>query len=119
MSSKTRAVRLLSRFIREIAEETEFVKGEGSDDDRMVTKAEQLARKMWRIAMGWTEVVIADGVSKDVVHPPDMKMAAIVMDRLEGRVSTAVEDDTTRPSTAVRVSDQGKKRINAIGDFKK
>ena len=117
MSSKTRATRLLSRFIREIAEETEFVKGEGSDDDRMVSKAEILARKMWRIAQGWTEIIITDGVSKEIVHPPDMKMAAIVMDRLEGRCGTAQDDEVTRPTTSVRVSEQGKKRIDAIGDF--
>jgi hypothetical protein len=95
-----------------------FVKGEGSDDDRMVTQAELLARKMWRNAQGWTEIVIVDGQSKEVVHPPDMKMAQIVMDRLEGRCGTVQEDEVTRPTTSSKVSEQGKKRIDAIGDFK-
>jgi hypothetical protein len=75
MSSKARAGRLLSKFIRQIAEETKFVKGEGSDDDRMVSRAESLAREMWRIAEGWTEVVLLEGgETKDIVHSPDPKM---------------------------------------------
>jgi hypothetical protein len=118
MSSRARAGRLISKFVREIAEETEFVKGEGSENDRMVSQAEILARKMWRIAQGWTEIVIVDGASKEIVHPPDMKMAQVVMDRLEGRCGTVQEDEVIRPTTANKVSDQGKKRIAAIGDFK-
>ena len=118
MSSRSRAGRLLSRFIREIAEETEFVKGEGAEDDRMVSKAEQLARKMWRIAEGYDEIIIADGESRTVTHLPDHKMMAVLMDRIEGRCGTVQEDEVIRPTTSSKVSDQGKKRIAAIGDFK-
>ena len=119
MSSKNiKAGRLLSRFIRQIAEEeTEFSKGEGSADDRMLSKAESLARKMWRIALGWEEVVVTDEGSKTIVHPPDIKMAAVIMDRVEGRCGTVQEDEVTRPTTSSKVSDQGKKRIASIGDF--
>jgi hypothetical protein len=116
MSSKARAGRLLSKFIRQIAEETKFVKGEGSDDDRMVSRAESLAREMWRIAEGWTEFVITDdGGTKEVEHRPDPKMMTILMDRIEGRCGTVQEDEVLRPTTSSRVSDQGKKRIAAAG----
>jgi hypothetical protein len=117
MSSKSRAGRLLSKFIRQIAEETEFVKGEGADDDRMVSKAEMLARKMWRIAEGYDEIVITDDEvgSRTIVHAPDHKMMTVLMDRIEGRCGTVQEDEVLRPTTSNKVSDQGKKRIAAIG----
>jgi hypothetical protein len=120
MSSRARAGRLLSRFIREIAEETEFVKGEGAEDDRMVSKAEQLARKMWRIAEGYDEIVITNDEigTKTIVHPPDHKMMTILLDRIEGRCGTVQEDEVTRPTASSKITDQGKKRIAAIGDFK-
>ena len=115
MSSKARAGRLLSRFIRQIAEETEFVQGEGSEDDRMVSRAEMLARKMWRIAEGYTEVVVTDLGSKDIIHPPDQKMMAILLDRIEGRCGTVQEDEVTRPTATSKISEQGRKRIAAAG----
>jgi hypothetical protein len=119
MSSKNiKAGRLLSKFIRQIAEEeTEFVKGKGSEDDRMLTKAEALARKMWRLALGYDEIVVTDEGSKTIVHLPDLKMAAIIMDRLEGRCGTVQEDEVTRPNTASKITEQGQKRIAAIGGF--
>jgi hypothetical protein len=104
-------------FIRQIAEETEFVKGEGAEDDRMVSKAESLARKMWRIAEGYDEIIIADGESRTVTHQPDHKMMTVLMDRIEGRCGTVQEDEVVRPTTSSKVSDQGKKRIAAIGGF--
>lgn len=115
MSSKARAGRLLSRFIRRIAEETEFVQGEGAEDDRMVSRAEMLARKMWRIAEGYDEIVITDTGSKTIVHSPDQKMMAILMDRIEGRCGTTQEDEVSRPTTTSKISDQGKLRIAAAG----
>jgi hypothetical protein len=116
MSSKNiKAGRLLSKFIRQIAEETEFVLGKGGDDDRMVSKAELLARKMWRIALGYEEVVITDDGEKKITHAPDLKMAAVIMDRLEGRCGTVQEDEVTRPTTSNKVTEQGKLRISAIG----
>jgi hypothetical protein len=117
MSSKAKAGRMLSQFIRKIAEEeTEFLPGEGSDDDRMLTKAEMLARKMWRMALGYKELVLVeDGASKTIEHAPDLKMATILMDRMEGRCGTVQEDEVTRPTTSKKVSDQGLKRIEAAG----
>ena len=119
MSKRIKAGKLLSRFIRQIAEEeTEFVK---DDDgvDRMATKAEALARQIWRQALGYTELIVSDPTLPpvEVVHKPDQKMLALLYDRMEGRAATASEDETLRPSTAQKVSEQGKKRIAALGDF--
>ena len=117
MSQKNvKAGRMLSKFIRLIAEEeTEFVKGTGSEDDRMLSKAESLARKMWRIALGYKEVVVTEDGSRSIEHAPDLKMATILMDRMEGRCGTVQEDEVTRPTTSSKVSDQGKLRIAAAG----
>ena len=70
---------------------------------------------MWRLAKGYTEVIIVDGGKKEIVHPPDLKMAAIIMDRMEGRCGTVQEDEVVRPTTQNKVSDQGKKRIAQAG----
>jgi hypothetical protein len=42
-------------------------------------------------------------------------MMTVLMDRLEGRCGTVQEDEVTRPNTASKVTDQGKKRIAAAG----
>ncbi len=110
-----KAGRLLTKFIRQIAEEqTEFVKDDDGED-RMVSKAEAMARKMWDIALGYTETrVLVDG-PVDVVHPPDHKMMQILLDRMEGRAATATEDETLRPTAAQKVSEQMAKRITEAG----
>ncbi len=119
MSRAMKAGKLLSRFIKQIAEEeTEFVKDEDGEM-RMVSKAEAVARVCWQQALGYTElkVVNPNEPPVEIVHPPDMKMMALILDRMEGRAATATEDETLRPSTAKKISDQGKKRISALGGF--
>jgi hypothetical protein len=118
MSREMKNGRLLSKILRMVGEEeTELLLGESpTDDDRMVTKYEAMARKMWRQALGYEETIVYDdGPSKKVMHQPDMKVAKELMDRVEGRAPTAVEDSDTRPSTAKRVTDEGLKRIAKAG----
>lgn len=115
MSKAMKAGKLLSRYIRQIAEEeTEFVKEDG--EDRMATKAEALARQIWKQALGFTELVVTDPLLPpvEVVHKPDLKMLALLYDRMEGRATPATEDETLRPSTAQRITEQGKDRIAAL-----
>ena len=55
IGDKQRAGRLLSEHLRKIAqEETEFVIH--PDGDRMVSKAEALARLMFKLALGYEEI---------------------------------------------------------------
>ncbi len=119
MSKRMKAGKLLSRFIRQIAEEeTEFVKDDDGGD-RMATKAEALARQIWKQALGYTEMKVVDPSLPpvEIEHQPDQKMLALLYDRMEGRAATATEDETLRPSTAQKITEQGKKRIAALGDF--
>ncbi len=113
MSKTTKASRLLSRYIREIA--TEKVKpledADAPNGIRMATRAEAMARQLWRMAEGYTETV----GGKEKKHAPDKAIITILMERMEGRVPTIdAKDQKPKASVADRVSEQSKKRINAM-----
>jgi len=119
ISKKTKASRLLSRYIREIAAEATVPVEDAAADNgiRMETRAEALARTMWKIAEGYTEEVgkNKDGTTKIKVHPPNTGMITLLLDRMEGRVPTIdVKDQKPKASIADRVSEQSKKRMNAL-----
>jgi len=111
--SKAKAGRLLSQFIRKIAAEATVPVADAAAKDgiRMETRAEALARKIWKMAEGYV-----DGKGK--VHPPNKDMIAIILERMEGRVPTIdAKDRTPKASVAERVSEQAKKRMSAkVGD---
>ena len=119
MSKKTRAARLLTRYIRDIAAEATIPVGDAAADNgvRMETRAEALARMMWKMAEGYTEEVgkNKDGTNKIKVHPPDKGMITIIIERMEGRVPTIdAKDQKSKASVAERVSEQAKKRMSAV-----
>lgn len=114
-NANTKAKRLLTSFLRKIAEEkTEFcVDGE----DEMVTKAEALARLVWRMALGYkAEVqIIGEGI-KEIEHKPDRGMMSILFDRIEGRTVPATEVGGEKKTVADKVSEQGADRIAKAGN---
>lgn len=106
---------LLSQFIRSIAlEKTELVKING--EDQIASKAEALARLVWKKALGYTEQVAEEGGLVDIKHAPDRTMIALLWDRMEGRAPLMNPDKKDRRSIADRVSEQGKKRSNKIAE---
>ena len=112
MSKTTKASRLLSRYIREIANEAVMPMEDAAAENgiRMATRAEALARKLWQMAEGYTETI--DGKTK--VHPPDRNIIAILLERMEGRVPTIdAKDQKPKASVAERVGDQSRNRMNA------
>lgn len=120
--SKAKAGRILNSLLRKIAEEpTEYLTGiTEPGDDRFVSKAEALARTVYRLALGYTEkrmVLDSNGTETErLFHiPPDRHMIMLVWDRLEGKVGSADELNDKRGKIADRVSEQGKKRIQAAG----
>ena len=117
---KTKAGMLLSGFIKEIAkEQTEFVKDDDGDD-RMVTKAESLARKIWKLALGYEETVkLADGTEKIKPHGPNSTYVGIVLDRMEGRAPLLAGDKDGRIPIADRITQEGKNRVNSVITNKK
>ena len=117
---KTKAGKLLSSYIRLIAEEeTEIVVDPVTGEDRMATKAEGLARLMWKKALGYKEVNIVGGLPIEITHHADKFMMGMLFDRMEGRAPVTVGDSDGKMTTAERVSEQGKKRIEQAGGLNK
>jgi len=114
---QTKAGQLLSQLIRQMAlEETELVKGEDCDD-AMVTKAEALARYMWKKALGYTEIKVDDdGKTETITHLPDKWAIDRLWDRIEGRVPTTGPEKKEKRSVSDRVSEQNARRLNTVAD---
>ncbi len=113
---KTRAGKLLTRFLETIAEEvTEIIIDPVTGEDKMVTKAEALARKIWKRALGYKETDIKTGVES--VHAPEQSKIGLIFDRIEGRAPTAGEDVKDKVPLSKRVSETGKKNIAAAGEI--
>jgi len=117
---KVRAGQLLSRFLKEIAnEKTELVRDPETGEDRLATKAEALARLIWQMALGWREAVkTKKGVMEEIIHHPDKAMIHMIFDRLEGRIPyTTVSGDKKKIPVSQRMSEESKKRINALAKY--
>lgn len=109
---KKRAGRLLSTFIRQIAQEkiaVEVSEGEAVE----VTKAEALARQIWDRALGAFKTVdMKTGAIKH--YAPDKDMIHILFDRMEGRVGTFEDEKKKAESIPNKISRKNKQRINKI-----
>lgn len=120
---KVIAGKLLSKFIKEIANEIHddpVIRAKG-EEAVMLTKAEAIARYIWKLALGYEESVdMLDKTGKKIgvkpeVHKPDKWAINIIWDRLEGRVGAAdLKAGSDKASLADRVSAQGKKRLSQI-----
>ena len=115
MSNKSKASRLLSHYIRQIANEPtkplEDADAEGGI--RMATRAEVLARNLWKMAEGYEETV--NGKVK--MHLPNKAIIVLLLDRMEGRVPTIdAKDQKPKASVADKVGEQSRLRMNALVD---
>lgn len=112
---KQRAGLLLNTFLREIAEEeTEFIKDDDNGEDRMVSKAEALARMIWNRALGFEETRLEKDKEIIIAHPPDKFYVGILFDRIEGRAAPVSVGGKKQRTIADKVGEQSKKRINNI-----
>lgn len=112
---RTRAGKLLSGYIRQIAEElTEVIEDPKSGEDRMASKAEALARLIWKKALGWKEVNIVGGEPVETSYAPDKYLMGLLFDRMEGKAPPTMVEGDEKLTVAERVSEQGKKRINTV-----
>ncbi len=111
IGDKAHAGRLLSEFLRRIAQEkTEFVKG--PDGDVMVSKAEAMSRLMFKIALGYEETNVKTGVIK--VVKPSAGMIALIFDRMEGRAAPTNLNEDKKRILPKKVSAENKKRLNEL-----
>ena len=115
IGDKARAGRMLSEFLRRIAQEkTELANVDG--DDILVTKAEKMARNMFKIANGYTEHDIKK--DKDIVHKPNAGMIALIFDRMEGRAAPTNLNEDKKRTLPKKVSAENKKRLNDLAQGK-
>ena len=114
--TRTRAGKLLSSFIRQIAEEeTELIK-DAHGEDKLATKAEALARLIWKKALGYTEQKVDGGKLIDIHHHADKSLMGLLFDRIEGRAPLTIGEGDEKITATERVSEQAKKRINEAVD---
>lgn len=99
----------LTKHLRTLAMEAETL----SDDGTLITKAEALARALWKKALGFTETVVRDKGPEEVIHTPEAWAIQLIYERLEGKVANAAVDDGGKISAAERVSELSRNRINA------
>ena len=121
--SKAKAGKLLSQYLRAIAqEETEFVKDDNGGDDRMATKAEKMARLMFEMALGFDYIedkfdVQGTKIGSVTRHAkPDKGMISLIYDRMEGKAPPMIGDGKAGFGVTDKVTEQGKKRINKLTD---
>ncbi len=112
LGDKMRAGTLLSTHLRKIAQEATETTSEGG----MITKAEALARLMFKLALGYSELDVKTNI--ETIHAPDRGMIGLVWDRIEGRAALITDNAAKKRTLPKRVSDENKKRLNnmATGD---
>ena len=119
LGDKIRAGRILSSMLRKIAQEPTELVEDPENGERLGTKAEALARQLWKIALGYKEEILYDlpeggrGV-KEVHHPPDRAIASLIFDRVEGKVATVAEHEKMKATAAEKVSKVNKDRLNRL-----
>ena len=116
---QTKAGQLLSHWLRTISEEvTEFVKDPVTGEDRIASKAEALARLMWRDALGYSKMVKGKSGEVETIVAPVRAAANIIFDRTEGRVPNSTVEGSEKLTAADKVTEQGAKRIADAGKKK-
>jgi hypothetical protein len=117
---KTVAGMQLSKFLRDIGDETTEVEGldPKSGKPRIIKKTEALARTIWKLALGYSERRIerVDGKPKEVVKvvKPDLACISMIFERLEGKVAANTDAGKKQRKLSDRVSEQAKKRLNRL-----
>ena len=113
--TENKARQFLTSFLKKIADEqteTLFIEGE----DKMITKAEALARLIWKMALGYEETNIVNGeMLPSIIHNPNKGMMGLLFDRIEGRAVPVAEVGKEKKDIADKISAQGKSRIAEAG----
>jgi hypothetical protein len=108
---KIKANRLVSKYISDIAEEeTELINVGG---DHMGTKAEALARIIWKNALGFKELDVKTNV--EVERPPNLSYMKILLERMEGKIQD-VSATRSKKSVADRVAETTKQSLNSMAE---
>lgn len=109
---------IFTDFLRQMADEkTEFVELPGEDGGKgelgIRTKAEALARYVWKCALGWKE--LKDN-GEEVIHEPDKGAINLLFDRLEGKIVAIPMAGKKGPTIADKVNAAATRALNKIAD---
>lgn len=101
---------VLSKYLRMLALEIETLDAEGDP----ITKAEALAKLVWKHALGFEEPLNPDKPDEGKrINPPAVWAIDILYNRIEGKIPVAVVEEQGRSLTE-KVSDLGKAKINSL-----
>jgi len=123
LGSKQRAGRMLSTYLRAIADERTEVEDIAVSPDRVehriISKAEKLARDMFNIAMGKDCRIGDDSIT--ITPITDAKLVLeyrkLILDRIDGRPGAGgADEEEAKDKIPDRISEINKKRINKIAD---
>lgn len=118
LGSKARAGRLLSNYLRAIADERTEIEDIATSPDtvehKIISKAEAIARDMFRIAMGkgWVDS------ATNTLFAPDAKLVLeyrkLILERIEGKPGSGEEVENPKDGIPDRISEINKRRANTI-----
>lgn len=101
----------LTTALRALSEEAVSI----TDDGTPVTRAEQLAAIVWKLALGHTEKVkTPEGRVAEVIHPPVPWALQWITERLEGKAPVAVQDENIGIKAADKVRQLSIDRLNSL-----
>jgi hypothetical protein len=116
LGQKARAGQLLSSYLRAIGTEVDQVvtedtlPGERPGMPKLVSKAEALARFIWRKALTHTD-------SEGNKCEPDLNYVRMVLERVEGKAGVVETEKTdTRETVPDKVSRMGVERLNKMAE---
>lgn len=109
IGEKIRSERLVSSYIRGIGnEKTEIYTPDSSQTDspqpELISKAEMLARDIWKEALEGTDKKLR------------LEYRKLVLDRIEGRAGIGIEEQKERRPIPKQISERGKERLKQIAD---
>lgn len=110
---KKRAGRLVSTFLRSVAQEkiaVEVTEGES----KLITRAEALARQLWKMALGKFVKHVDMKTGTIYYEAPDKHAMDIVIDRMEGRVGTLEDEQNKDETIPDKISRKNKQKISKI-----
>ena len=119
---KTSAGMALSKFLRQVGLEKTEVAGNDpvTGNVRIVTKYEQLARTMWKLALGYkeeersTDPKTGTPVLRVKHYKPDNAMITLIYDRIEGKASSTDSSKVKKQPLSGKIDEQVKQRVNAM-----
>jgi len=85
-----------------------------TDGGDVVSNAEQLARTIWKKALGYTETRIKAGYPVDKVHDAAAWAIQLLMDRMEGKAATIQPEAEKGISAVERIGELAVETVNRL-----